>query len=351
MGVKPVGDGRVAYAEATKIVEKNLAREFIDEAADAPVMSQRQEPMNQKERKTVEVPQVQYIGETVHVPVVKQRHIPTIRAVQEAVEVPQVQFRDRVVDVPVVMQRQVLQERILERIVENTHVPVPCVKKEIIEVMQHGLTETMKEKTGRQGNLSDEVEKLKSQLYDGESTLPADKEPASNLDGSCAARAPEWEERRRFRAEELVTIHDTTKLLNDYESLELPEEILPSSSMMQVQSDKRGVACRECAVVRKSSGSPGEEMASVFQQKQTDGDNKKTCCSASVDRTKGEDKSLAIDISHESVSAAQHRSNLTQQRKQWQQPRKEEEEGKGRKGQRGRGQEGRKTEEGREAEE
>ena len=58
-----------------------------------------------------------------------------------------------------------------------THVPVPCVKEEIIEVMQHGLTETMKEKTGRQGNLSDEVEKPKSQLYDGESTFPADKEP------------------------------------------------------------------------------------------------------------------------------------------------------------------------------
>ena len=56
------------------------------------------------------------------------------------------------------------------------------------------------------------------------------------------------------------------------------------------------------------------------------------------------------------AAAAQHRS--TQQRKQWQQPRKEEgekkgreEREKGRKGQRGSGQEGRKKEEGREAEE
>ena len=67
-------------------------------------------------------------------------------------------------------------------------------------------------------------------------------------------------------------------------------------------------------------------------------------------------KSLAIDIKiHESVSAAKHRSNRsTQQRKQWQQPRKKGEEGteekgraegeKGRKGQRGRGQVGRETE-------
>ena len=53
MGVKCAGDDRVAYVEATKIVEKNLVREFIDKAADAPAMSQRQEPMNQKEWKMV----------------------------------------------------------------------------------------------------------------------------------------------------------------------------------------------------------------------------------------------------------------------------------------------------------
>ena len=76
-----------------------------------------------------------------------------------------------------------------------------------------------------------------------------------------------------------------------------------------------------------------------------DGDNKKTCCSASVDRTKGEDRPLAIDISHESVSAAQHRSNQSTQqqhnnchRKQQQQAGQVEEEGE-------RGQEGRKEEE------
>ena len=42
-------DGHVAYAEATKTTEKNSEREFIDKAVDAPVMSQRQEPVGQKE--------------------------------------------------------------------------------------------------------------------------------------------------------------------------------------------------------------------------------------------------------------------------------------------------------------
>ena len=153
----------------------------------------------------------------------------------------------------------------MERIVEKSDVPVPCVMEEIRE-----------------------VEKLKSQLCGREGTFLADKKPASNLDGSCASQAPEWEEGQRFRAEELVTIRDTNKLLNDNDSLVLFKETLPSPSLMQVQSDKRGVTRRARAVVRNSSESPGEEMVSLFQRKQTDGGNKKTYCSTSVDRTEGE---------------------------------------------------------------
>ena len=148
MGVKAVGDGRVENAEATKIVEKNLVREFIDKAVDAPVMSQRQEPMNQKERKTVEISQMQYIGKIIDVPVAAQHKVLTVQAVQKAVEVPQVQFRDRVVDVPVMLQRQVPRERILERIVEETDDPVPYVKEKIIEVVQHGPQEHEQNCTG-----------------------------------------------------------------------------------------------------------------------------------------------------------------------------------------------------------
>ena len=104
MGVKPVGDVRVAYAEATKIVEKNLVREFIDEAVGGSTDAVRWQDHR--------------------CDVAAQHQVPTVQAVQKAVEVPQVRFRDRVVDVPDMLQRQVLRERILEFIVEETDVPV-----------------------------------------------------------------------------------------------------------------------------------------------------------------------------------------------------------------------------------
>ena len=102
------------------------------------------------------------------------------------------------VDVSMVSEREapMIQKVPLERIVEETDVPVPRAMEEILE-----------------------VETLKSQRFEGESILPADKEPVSKLHGGCAVQAPEWEELRRLRAEELVTIRDINKLLNDCDEL------------------------------------------------------------------------------------------------------------------------------------
>ena len=113
---------------------------------------------------------------------------PIAQTMQKVVEVPQVRFHDRVADDPAGTQVPVT----LERIVEVTDVLVPRVMEETFEV-------------GR----------LTFQLPGGESTLLTDNELSSQLDGSCAAQAPEKEELRRLGDEELVTIRDTNKLLND----------------------------------------------------------------------------------------------------------------------------------------
>ena len=78
------------------------------------------------------------------------------------------------------------------------------------------------EKRVGKGICQSRLRKLKSQLSE------ADEELASKLDGSCATQASEWEEWQRLRVEELVAIHDTIKLLNDDDSLQLFKETLPS---------------------------------------------------------------------------------------------------------------------------
>ena len=317
------GDAKSKVAEEVIVPVTRPFTEYLDVPCASPIV--------QTAQKTVEVPLVQHIDEIVDVPIVAQRHFATIQTVQKTVDVPQVRFLDRVDGVPVVMQRQTPQERIQERLAEKTDVPVPRVIEESLE-----------------------VERLKFQLPEGESTLLADNKLSFKLDGSCAAQAPEWKELRGLRDEELVTIRDINKLPNDTDSLEFFKEILPSPGPIQLQSDKRGVTRRARAVFRNSSELPdvnsismkiGNEIVdfrvSLFQQEQADDDNKKTFCLVGIGRAGDEDTSLAI---HTQQQHNNHHRKQWQQAGQTEEERKEEkgqgEREKGRKDERGRGQEG-----------
>ena len=111
---------------------------------------------------------------------------------------------------------------------EETNVHVPHVTEKTIEVVKFIPQERVQNRTVRQiigvtvprvMEENTEVEMLKPQLPEEESTLLADNKLTSKPDGGCAAQAPDWEQRQRVRAEELVTIHDTNKLLNDCDEL------------------------------------------------------------------------------------------------------------------------------------
>ena len=113
-------------------------------------------PVIMKVQKAVEVSQVQYIDKIVDVLVVAQRQVPTVQTMQKTVEGSLVQLLDRVVDVPVMMQRQVQcpsmpQERIQWRTVEETiDVPVPQMKEEFADAVQHSLQERVQSSTVEQ---------------------------------------------------------------------------------------------------------------------------------------------------------------------------------------------------------
>jgi len=73
-------------------------------------------------------------------------------------------------------------------------------------------------------------------LTDTEKTLMADQEFLANLEKSCATKTKEWEERSKTRAEELVALADTIKVLNDDDALDLFKKTLPSAGASFVQT-------------------------------------------------------------------------------------------------------------------
>ena len=130
------------------------------------------------------------------------------------------------------------------------------------------------------------------------------------LDSDCAVQAPEWEEPQRHKAEELMIMHDTNKLLKDSDSLKLFKETLSNPSLTHVQSDKRGVASRNVGKVIFMT----KDVVSSFQQEQNDDGSKKTSCLIDIGRVEDADTSVALNTTnHESATAdptaaAQHRS-------------------------------------------
>merc|ERR1719259_503484 len=114
------------------------------------------------------------------------------------------------------------------------------------------LSTTIESKTSQVGELGVQIVKMKEDKIDTKAALQADQQMLKELTRSCAKKTAEWEHRSKLRAEELVAIGDTIKVLNDDDALELFKKTLPSpaSSFLQVQDAAPAVQTRALAAVR-----------------------------------------------------------------------------------------------------
>merc|ERR1740129_150941 len=196
-------------------------------------------------------------------------------------------------------------------------------KKQEIEA----LTSTVESKTKQIGELGVSLVRMQDDLSETQATLAGDKAFLADLSKSCATKTSEWEARSKTRAEELVALADTIKVLNDDDALELFKQTLPSasssSSLLQVASagqrqrealsairsstqtatvqDKPGLELLILALTGKKAASSGvfdkvikmiDNMVGILRTEQDDDDNKKDYCAGQVDTNDDKRKSL-----------------------------------------------------------
>merc|ERR1719410_940245 len=97
------------------------------------------------------------------------------------------------------------------------------------------LTASIETKTKQIGELGVELVQMKEDLSDTQAALAQDQEYLADLEKSCCTKTAEWEERSKTRADELVALADTIKVLNDDDALELFKKTLPSASSSFMQ--------------------------------------------------------------------------------------------------------------------
>jgi len=209
--------------------------------------------------------------------------------------------------------------------IKSTNELLAAKKKEILV-----LTKMIEARLERLGNLGVSIAQMKGDLSDTEEALMADQKFLANLDKNCETKKKEWEVVVKTRAEELVALADTIKMLNDDDALDLFKKTLPSaaSSLMQLQSNGMGLRKRALVVLQKLSSRGGDtaminmialalrgnkigfdkvikmidEMIATLQIEQHDDDNKKEYCNVQLDLTEDKKKVLETSVSDREVA-------------------------------------------------
>merc|ERR1719313_999052 len=92
------------------------------------------------------------------------------------------------------------------------------------------LTQAIEEKMVRLGKLQVDIVEMKEDLDDTGKALLEDKKFLADLEKNCKTKAAEHEENQKLRAEEVLALSDTIKVLNDDDALELFKKTLPGAS-------------------------------------------------------------------------------------------------------------------------
>jgi len=178
-------------------------------------------------------------------------------------------------------------------------------------------TEAIEVKTGRTGELAVKIATDSNDLKATTKAVEEDEGYLEELEKTCKSQAAEYEEIKKTRAEELLAIADTIKLLNSDDALELFKKSLPSPSLLQVQESSQDVRNRAMAALRGRGGvnvdlvlmaiqgkKQGfdevlkmiDNMVSELKTEQADDEKKKEYCQESIEKVEDKIKELDFEL-------------------------------------------------------
>merc|ERR1719188_675122 len=188
------------------------------------------------------------------------------------------------------------------------------------------LTKMIEDKIQKSGELAVSIAQMTNDQGDTAEALAEDRQFLASLEKSCATKQAEWDARCKTRADELLALAETIKILNDDDALELFKKTLPGASFMQM--DEASVAQRRRAysliqrvVQRDDAQGHGlpikfimlalegkkigfekviamvDAMVATLKKEQADDDSKKEYCSSELDTSDDKKKSIEKTIS------------------------------------------------------
>eukprot|EP00416_Gambierdiscus_australes_P039124 CAMPEP_0171103040 /NCGR_PEP_ID=MMETSP0766_2-20121228/58694_1 /TAXON_ID=439317 /ORGANISM="Gambierdiscus australes, Strain CAWD 149" /LENGTH=722 /DNA_ID=CAMNT_0011563435 /DNA_START=51 /DNA_END=2219 /DNA_ORIENTATION=- len=202
------------------------------------------------------------------------------------------------------------------------------------------LSSQIEEKLLRIGNLGVENAQMENDLEDTKEALAGDTKFLAELESGCDTKSKEWEEVKRLRTQELATLAETIKVLNDDDALELFKKTLPSASASFVQVEVSAAGQRAQALAALNSVRRGakpqpeldlialaltgkkigfdkvismiDEMVANLKKEQTDDDSKKEYCNSKFDSSDDKKKELELSISDSESAIEEMKGTLAE---------------------------------------
>jgi len=170
----------------------------------------------------------------------------------------------------------------------------------------------------RAAELGLEIVEMKEDLDDTKKALGENTLFMAEIGKSCSTKEEEWNQRCKIRADELLAIGETIKILNDDDALDLFKKTLPSPALLQTRSST-AIVRRRAIQALKSDGSKNpdyrldfialtlsskvgghfdkiitmiDEMVTLLMGEQVDDEGKKRFCEKALDKTEDEKKVL-----------------------------------------------------------
>jgi chromosome segregation ATPase len=195
------------------------------------------------------------------------------------------------------------------------------------------LTASIEKKSTKVGDLGVSIVTMKNDLTETEAALVEDQKFMANLDKSCKTKTSEFDERVKTRADEMVAIQETIKILNDDDALELFKKTLPSASLLQVTTSSAQLRQKALKLIRSMSHNDSplgprpaldllaltlssstkkvdfskvikmiDNMVSLLKTEQVDDDSKKEYCEMQIAEVEDKGKALASKIEDRTAS-------------------------------------------------
>jgi len=194
------------------------------------------------------------------------------------------------------------------------------------------LTSSIEKKTSKIGELGVELVTLKEDLDDTSKSLVEDEKFLKDMEKDCETKDELYAANQKIRAEELLALADTIKILNDDDALELFKKALPAASLIQLTFTNKQVKSQALAVVQKVAGDYRlnlislalkgkkvsfdkilkmiDDMIVLLGKEQTTDDDKKAYCEKLIDETEDKVKALELSVSDLSKAIADAKESI-----------------------------------------